>query len=323
MSDTSLDVTADVVEATVVERPFGGRMRLVLRNDGGLYSGPPSPVRPGAEVRISPGYRTASGPLVSDGPAFWIDRIEYGTGNGESFLVLEGRDAWALLEGWQARRQYTWAAGAQNVFGILQWLFARAGLEFSSSGASASASNLYPAFTLNPGESGLTAARRLLDKLPDAIFLRGEFAYLTEPLASETADYAYGTDHRIIAGRYGDTAAEANRAQVYGKAVFGERFDWPAAAETHDRLVHVLDANLTTVAQVEARADALLRRSALETADGEIAVPVNCGQELYDAIDVTDTLAGLASSKRRVLALALRYSAERGVYEQRIGLGAP
>ncbi len=175
---------------------------------------------------------------------------------------------------------------------------------------------------MHPGESGLAAVRRLLAMLPDVIFARGEFAYLTEPLASEGADYAYGTEHALLSGRYVDGSVDANRAQVYGKNVYGERFDWTGVQSVYDRLDQVLDANLTTVAQTESRADAVLRRAAIGSAGGEITVPVNCGQELYDVVEITDAGAGLSAAKRRVLGIALRYSTgARPTYEQRLTLG--
>ncbi len=323
LAATAQDVTADVLEATMLDRPFDGRCRIVLRNDGGRYFTPPAQIKAGAEVRISPGYVTASGPQASDGPAYWIESIERRSAGGEATLVLEGRDAWSLLEAWIARRQYTWAAGERNAFGILQFLFSRAGLEFSSSGSSATAANHYPSFTVHPGDSGLTAVRRLLAALPDVIFVRGEFAFLTEPLTSEAADYAYGTDHALLGGRYADETPQANRAQVFGSGVFGERFDWAGVQSVYDRLRQTDDRNLTTVAQVETRADALLRTAALAAMSGEITAPVNCGQELYDVIEVTDAGAGLPAARRRILALGLRYSTgERPAYEQRLALGA-
>jgi hypothetical protein len=323
LTASPLDVTADVLEAATDDRPFGGHCRIVLRNDGGRYFSLPQQIKSGAEIRISPGYLTTSGAQASDGPAYWIESIERRSSGGEATLVLEARDAWSLLDQWIARRQYTWAAGERNVFGILQFLFARAGLEFSSAGSSSTAANHYPAFTVHPGDSGLTAVRRLLATVPDAIFVRGEFAFLTEPLASEATDYAYGTNHALLAGRYADDTPATNRAQVFGDAVFGERFDWPAVQSTYDRLRQVDDRNLTRVAQAETRADAVLRASALAGTTGEITVPVNCGQELYDVIEVTDASAGLTAARRRVLGLALRYSTgERPAYEQRITLGA-
>ncbi len=322
LAAASLDVTADVLEAQTDDRPLQGHLRLALRNDDGRYSSLLAPIKLGAEVRVSPGYVTTSGPQASDGPAYWIDSIERVCGPGAATLALEGRDAWGLLEGWRARRQYTWASGEKNVFGILQFLFARAGLEFSSLGSSASATSLYPAFTLNPGESGLTAVLRLLAMLPDVIFVRGEFGYLMEPLATQAADYAYGTDHALLAGRYADRLPRANRVQVFGKGVFAERFDWPGVESVYDLLRQAHDVNLTTAAQANDRADALLRHEAISASGGEISAPVNCGQELYDVVEVTDARAGLSAAKRRVLGIALRYSTgERPAYEQRIALG--
>ena len=323
LDDGSLDVTADVLEATVEDRPGRARLRLVLRNDDGRYSLGGLPLlKAGAEVRVSPGYVTASGPQASLGPAFWVDGVELVSGGGQAAAVLHGSDGWSLLAAWRARRQYVWAAGEKNIFGILQFLFARAGMEFTSVGGSSEAANLFPAFTVHPGESGLTAVRRLLAFLPDVIYLHGEFAFLKEPLASESVAYFYGTDHPLLRGRYRAVAAETNRAQVFGDAVFVERLDWPAVEDVYDRLVQVQDTNLTTVAQAEDRGDAVLRKAALATEDGEIAVPVNCGQELYDVIEVTDALAGLSAAKRRVLGIDLRYSTgERPAYQQRLSLG--
>ena len=328
LTATALDVTADVVEAETRDERFGGRCRIALRNDGGRYFTLPSQIKTGAEVRVSPGYATSSEPQVSDGPAYWVTDIERRSANGEATLVLEARDAWSLLSEWRARRQYAWTAGERNVFGILQFLFSRAGLEFSSSGSSATAANLYPAFTVHPGDSGLTAVRRLLTMVPHVIFVRGEFAFLTEPLASEATDYAYGTqtgagDHAMLSGRYSDTRAEINRAQVFGSGVFGERFEWAGVQSIYDDLRQEHDRNLTTVALVESRADAMLRASALDALSGEITVPVNCGQELYDVIEVTDAGAGLSAARRRVVAMAMRYSTgKRSVFEQDVTLGA-
>jgi hypothetical protein len=322
LTGAPLDVTADLLEAAMSERPpGGGRLRLVLRNDDGRYSGHPL-LKAGAEVRVSPGYVTASGPQASAGPAFWLDGVEHTSGGGGATAVLHGSDGWSLLAAWQARRQYAWTAGEKNVFGILQFLFARAGLEFSSAGGSAESANLYPAFTIHPGESGLTAVQRLLAFVPDVIYLRGEFAFLKEPLASEASAYAYGTDHELLSGRYRAGAAEVNRAQVFGSAVFAERLDWPGVEAVYDRLAQVQDLNLTSVAQAEDRGDAVLRGAALAAANGEIAVPANCGQELYDVIEVTDALAGLSAAKLRVHGLDLRYSTgERSAYEHRLALG--
>jgi hypothetical protein len=221
-----------------------------------------------------------------------------------------------------AAQAITWTAGEKNVFGILQYLFARAGLEFSASAASTASNNLSHPFTVHPGENGRAAVLRLLAMVPDVVFVRGEFAFLTEPLSSEASDYAYGTDHRIYSGRYADEPLEADRVQVFGSGVFGERFDWPAVSSDYDRLRQVDDRNVATVAQAEARADYVLRAAAMAATEGEIVLPVNCGQELYDVVEVTDPQAGLSVAKRRVTGLALRFSTgTRPAYELRLRLG--
>jgi hypothetical protein len=329
LDEEPLDVTADVLEAVAEERALRhgsgdaaeGRLRLTLRNDDGRYTDLPL-LKPGTEVRVSPGYVTGSGPKASYGPAYWIDGVEMVSGDGLAAVVLHGGDGWSGLRGWRARRQYSWAAGERNVFSILRFLFARAGLEFSSVSGSSQSANLYPAFTVNPGESALTAVSRLLAFLPDVIYLRGEFAFLKEPLATEPATYAYGTEHALLRGRYWAGAIEPNRAQVFGDGVFAERLDWPGVEAMYDRVAQVHDLNVTSVAQAEDRGDAVLRKAALAAANGEIAVPVNCGQELYDVIEVTDAGAGLSAARRRVLGIDLRYSTgPRPLYEQRLRLG--
>lgn len=321
---TTLDVTADVLECTTRDAPFEGRLQLALRNDDGQYSGPPSPLGLGAELRVGPGYRTSGGAEASEGPSYWIERIERRTGRGEGSVMITARNGWSLLDAWRARRSYEWASGSASVFSILQSLFSRAGLEFSSSGASSEAANLQPAFVVHPGESALHAVRRLLAMVPDVVQMWREFATLMEPLASQAASFAYGTDYRILGGRYADASPSSNRAQAFGLNVFAEAFDWPAIATQYDRVAQAVDRNVTTQTQAEDRAEALLRQALAGTQTGEITAPVNCGLELWDVIEVTDALAGLSAVKKRVAAIDLRYSTgERPGYEQRLTLVEP
>ena len=84
----------------------------------------------------------------------------------------------------------------------------------------------------------------------------------------------------------------------------------------------VHDLNLDTLPKAQDRANAALREQLLVALDGEINVPVNCGQELYDVIEVTDDVAGLAAAKRRVMRLELRYSrGQKPEYRHILSLG--
>ena len=125
-------------------------------------------------------------------------------------------------------------------------------------------------------------------------------------------------------GRYGFRPASFNRVQVFGLGLMVEDFDWASAADVYDRLHQVHDRNLASTAAAQDRADALLRHEEMRSVDGELLVPVNCGQELYDVVEVTDPTAGLSSTRRRVLAMTLRYSrsGHAPAYEMRLRLGA-
>ena len=61
----------------------------------------------------------------------------------------------------------------------------------------------------------------------------------------------------------------------------------------------------------------------IESVGGAIRVPVHCGQQLYDVIDITDSRAGLNAAKKRVLGIKLVYDTRKGIYEEQLLLGAP
>ncbi len=325
LSPASVDVTEDVLSAVVTAGPNSGKARIELRNDDGRYqgigAGSYAAICHGSEVLISPGYHTTAGVEVSSGLAYWIEGWEYVSKGAEATFVLHAEDGWGLLQHWKARRQFSWASGSKNVFQLLTFIFARAGLEFSALSNSSEMVNHYPAFTIHPGESGASAVRKLLGMVPDVLFFRGHYGYIIKPLASDSSVYSYGTDHALWKGSYGELAPSANRVQVFGEGVISEDFDWAGVAEVYDRLHQVHDVNLDTAGKAQSRAQAELRCQEMAASDGEILVPVNCGQELYDVIDITDSRAGLDGEKRRVLGLSLRYSAREGRYEQRIELG--
>lgn len=326
LSPSPLDVSADVVGLVARTEPTSGKLRIELRNDDGRYqeigSGGYAAITEGSEVLVSPGYRTSSGEEVSPGLAYWIEGWEYLSEGGRANFVIYASDGWGLLNHWKARRQFSWVAGSKNIFQLLAFIFARVGLEFSVFSNSSALVNQYPAFTIHPGESGATAVRRLLDMVPDVLFFRGHYAYIKNPQASDQSVYSYGTDHPLWEGRYASDSPGYNRVQVYGAEVLSESFSWLHVSKVYDRLHQVHDLNLNTVEKAQGRAEAELREALTSAISGEIRVPVNCGQELYDVIDITDERAGLVAAKRRILGLVLLYSTGRDAhYDQRLLLG--
>lgn len=303
------EVAADVLEVRTEQRPFSGGGRLVLTNHTGRYAldAPNNPATIGAEVVVEWGYQTATGPVTMPGPAYWVREVHWRSAAGVATVELELADAWWLLEQWRARQQFAWAAGSRNVFQLLSFVLGRAGLSLAAFSSSAPLVNLMPAFTIQPGETGVTAVRRLLAMVPDRLAFEGAAGYLIDPQASDPAVYSYGVPHPITAGRF-TTALAGGQQQVYGTAgVYGEAFDWAAVDAWRSPLTKTVDRNLTMVGDVGDRAASEARRSAVGAELGEVAVALNCGQQLYDVVVVTDAPAGLDEAKRRVTGIEAWY----------------
>jgi hypothetical protein len=313
-----LDVSADVVEATVDLDESDGRVRLVLRNDPasngetGRYSdygsGGLGALRRGTQLSLSPGYRTTAGVEVSSGAEYWVESIEQVTGE-RPVLVVQARDGWWLLEAWKAPRQFSWAAGTKSVSQLLQFVVTRSGLEYGVGASSSALGTLQPSFTIHPGESGKTAVLRLLAMVPDVAFMKGSELRVAYPQTADAVDYAFGTDHAIVGGRYGDLGQRVNRVRAFGSGVFDERLDFDEIESMGERLGQVHDLNLTTTTLAGNRAVAALRDAELTERRDEIEVfGVQCSQEVYDVVSVTDGRVGLDGAKRRVLGLSWRYA---------------
>ncbi len=160
------------------------------------------------------------------------------------------------------------------------------------------------------------------------LFIEGNKACVVNPQSSDNSVYSYGQAHSIFDGRYQGGAWKLNRVQVEGYDPVGDEpivvdsFSWSQIDKLYDRLNQLEDRNVDTVTKAEQRGEAYLREAEIKSADGTIRIPVNCGQQLYDVIDITDSRVGLSVEKRRVLGLILVYNPRRGEYDERLLLGA-
>jgi len=318
----SVELTTSVLGIKASAREATGEISVILRNDDGRFNSIGEDddtyehLKLGSELRFSPGYYTtdAGSPEHSSGPAYWIQSFDYLSKGGRSTLTVNAVDGWGLLERWKARRQYSWASGDLNIYQLLSFIHSRAGLEFSALGGSSSVlTDLEPAFTINPGESGKTAALRLLAMIPDVLFFRGYFGYLKYIQSSDSEDYTYGTDHAILEAHYHTSHKAANRVQVNSATIFTESFDWEEIDLVFDILEQDYDLALTTTARTGARATAIERRQTVRSYNGYSVVPLNCGQEIYDVVKLTDQRAPLSAEKRRLLGIDHVLSCKSGI----------
>ena len=325
----TLDLATDVLYMKNITESQMGKLIVKLRNDEGRYSVLPSLLRIGNQVDISPGYHTPDGNEFSEGQAFLLQTYEYTSSRGEASLWLEAQDGWAAISLWTARYQFRWnkESNEKSVKDILAFVVGRAGLKLEVKSESAVINGYYPDFTIHPGDRGISIINRLLSFVPDCIFIEGSTAYVVNPQTFEPSSYSYGILHPIFEGHYRIGASGINRVQVEGldpvsgQPIIADSFYWTEIAASYDRLASVQDRNLDTLDKVRARGDAYLRKAIIAATDGAITVPVNCGQQVYDVIEVTDTRAGLNATKKRIIGLTMLFEPRNGRYEHHLALG--
>jgi hypothetical protein len=333
LAEESIDLSADILSVRHEVRSGEGKLTVELRNDEGQYASPGqgelSVLDTGCQLEFSPGYVTSQGNEVSQGPAFWLDACEHTSTEGRASLILHASDGWQLIESWRARHQFRWNKDSDqmSVKQILEFVLARVGLKLEVKSQSSVITSYYPDFTIHPNNRGDVVVQRLLSFVPDVLLIEGSKAYVINPQSSDSSVYSYGQAHVILGGRYRKGAWELNRVQVEGydeqaeEPIIVGSFSWGEIERLYDRLGLVEDRNIGSVSEAQGRGEAYLRKAEIEAVSGTIEIPVNCGQQLYDVIDITDSRAGLSGEKRRVLGMALVYEPRRGEYEQRLSLG--
>jgi len=319
---TPLDLTPDILSLNVERRT----LNVELDNSSAQYATPPEKR---SEVVLKLGYKTSQGSEAVEVGRYWIDSWEYSSSPNTSTLTLVCLDGWGLADKWTARFQMRWPAD-KRVWEIIQEIICRWGINLTSPGGvpkSSAVDNLYPDFTLQPGTRGDAALRRILSFIPDALIFDGNEAYVKDLQDDEESSYSYGTDHVILQGEYAE-AVSLTRARAIGRddednRIVEDAFDWTNLELGIDNLEQSYDPNLQSAARAQERADAILRRESLRSQGGQITIPVNCGQELYDVITITDDRCGISSKKYRVEVIQTLYHVVGRNYTQRLSLSAP
>jgi len=326
---TPLDLTPNILSLNVERRT----LNIALDNSKAQYSPDSSQLTADSskrsEVVLKLGYKTSQGNEAVEVGRYWIDSWEYSSTPNTSLITLYCLDGQGLAGKWSARFQMRWPAD-KRVWEIIQEIICRWGINLTSPGGvpkSSAVDNLYPDFTIQPGTTGDAALRRILSFIPDALIFDGNEAYVKDLKDDEASSYSYGTAHVILQGEYSE-AVSLTRARAIGRAedesrIVEDAFDWPNLELGIDNLEQSYDPNLQSAARAQERADAILRKASLRAERGNLVVPTNVGQELYDVITVTDARCGITSKKYRVMRIDVQYAPLGGQYQQRFTIGAP
>ncbi|MFC1946771.1 hypothetical protein ACFLXY_02490 [Chloroflexota bacterium] len=329
LAEISVDLTPDIISLCQETDPGRDILTVELRNDDGRYSSLPSPLGLGCRLDIGPGYVTSQGNESSTGQSYILEAYEYVSEGGKSTLFLFAYGGWSRISRWISESQFRFneSSDEMNMKQILEFVLARIGFRLEVISESPVISGFYPDFTIHPGIGGETIIIKLLSLAPDVMFVEGDTAYLINPLSSDASVYSYGLDHAMVEGKYRSSSWKLNRITVEGyDTTEGERivknsYAWEQIYEQLTRTARVIDWNISTVEEAEERGETYLRNAESEVQEGMISVPVNCGQQLYDVIDITDERAGLSGEKKRVMGLTLIYNPRKGEYRQNLALG--
>jgi hypothetical protein len=134
--------------------------------------------------------------------------------------------------------------------------------------------------------------------------------------------------HVILDGQYATETPQVNRAYVIGtdangNPVYGEAIDSTELALVGERLDFIPDPAIPTTAEAGDVASAVLSKMRLHGKGGVILIPPNCGQELFDVVQVSDSMANQSAVTFRVVGIRFEYNPKQARYAHKLILGAP
>jgi len=134
--------------------------------------------------------------------------------------------------------------------------------------------------------------------------------------------------HIILDGQYITQSPGVNRIYVIGKdaegnPVYGTSLNQTEIDLVGERLDFNQDLSIPTTAKAADVAAAAVAKARLTGSRGYIVIPPNCGQELWDVVQVTDKPTAQSQQKYRVIAVSFDYEPRRARFEHKLILGAP
>ena len=243
LNAASVDLSSDVLSLKQESNTDSGKLLVELRNDDGRYAELTQPLDLGADLCLSPGYRTSQSNEVSQGQSFQIASYEYRSMGGKSSLMLYAVDAWSALADWKARHQFRWNQGTsqKSVKDMLAFVLAKAGIKLETISMSEAISTYFPDFSINAGDNGRNIVNKLLSFVPDVVFIEGYKAFLLNPQTSDPPCYTYGELHPIFEGRYAQAELTPNSVRVEcwnmstGAPILASVFDWEGVERSYDK----------------------------------------------------------------------------------------
>ncbi len=127
--------------------------------------------------------------------------------------------------------------------------------------------------------------------------------------ARAASDYPYGGtgEHPISVAELKGELPRRNWVRVQGAGRYADAIAPAAAYAGGPQLQVVRNLDASTDAKVIASAANALRRELVQEVAGDLVVPFNAGQELFDLVTVTEPKVGLSGARYRVIGVGLEY----------------
>lgn len=134
--------------------------------------------------------------------------------------------------------------------------------------------------------------------------------------------------HVILDGRYNTESPDKNRIYIigrdqYGNPVYGTAVESTELGLVGERLDFQQELAIPTESQAASMASALLSKMRLTGKRGVILIPPNCGQELFDVVQISDSGANQQAVSFRVVGIRFEYNTRVSLYRQQLILMSP
>lgn len=287
-------------------------------------------------------------------------------GKGRRLCTIEAHGLWELLGRWQAPQAWQVAAGSLSRAAIFSRIVARAAGILATSATSPEAptsdwTTPTPSWSLAQGEYASNAAKRLLQLTEDFARADGTVMEIVGTSAVSPANHSFdwrptGSEHPVFDLEIIDGPKAVNWGRAVGPDRYADSVDFADLYATGPRRRIVRQLEATTNARADGYARGY-RRSyrnsagewvsvvdagqrlqtplalsettiARHSADrGTLRVPVHCGLQLFDLLDVTHPLLLAGTATYRAVGLTLDYAAgaagKPARYDMEVALGDP
>jgi hypothetical protein len=133
--------------------------------------------------------------------------------------------------------------------------------------------------------------------------------------------------HVVLDGQYATETPRINRTYIigrdqYGNPVYGSAIESSEVDLVGERLDFQQEVAIPTESQAASMASAILGKMRLTKSRGVILIPPNCGQELFDVVQILDSAANQQVFKFRVVGIRFEYNPKQSRYQHNLILSS-